>query len=167
MSGWLKDCIYKDKDKVDLAKQAIKPVFDAYVEEIKIAPPSSISIQPFNGLSGKAMQAFKDVNLSALFQYNIMKDTGFDEEYEIRLSATVVNNFSDGDLIRFRDGKNGKVPYVEIPIGIRRPIPSLQRIVVGPSEQKDQRAALLRLLLQQIGLSKVKVVSSKNPYRNW
>jgi hypothetical protein len=39
--------------------------------------------------------------------------------------------------------------------------------VVGPSEQKEQQVSLLQFRLQQMGLSKVEVVPSKIPYRNW
>lgn len=159
--------MYRDEGKVNLAQEVFKPVFDAYVQEIRNASPSSISIQPFKDLEGEAMKIFKSKNLHALFLYHLMKDIGFDEECEIRLSASFIHDISDPALVLFRDKQNRKVPYIAIPIGVRGSIPSLRKIVVGPSEQKDQLAAFLRLRLQQMSLSKVEVAKSQIPYRNW
>jgi len=167
LSGMLRPCIYSDEEKIGLAREAIRPVFDAYFQEMRQANPSVISVQPFKDLSGEPMNAFKRVNTGALFQYSFMKDASFDEEHEVRLSAVYISNVSDSGLVHFRDGRDGRVPYIVIPIGDGRSIPSLRKIVVGPSEQKEQQVSLLQFRLQQMGLSKVEVVPSRIPYRNW
>jgi len=43
----------------------------------------------------------------------------------------------------------------------------LKRIIVGPSQDKDQIVVSLRLDLAKMGIQGVKVVPSKIPYRNW
>jgi hypothetical protein len=167
LSGVLRPCIYSDEKKISLAQEIIKPVFDAYFQEVIQAKPSDASVQPFKDLSGKPMNSFNQANTRALFLYSFMKDLSFDEEHEVRLSAVFISNVSDASLVHFREGQDRKVPYIVIPIGDGRSIPSLRKIVVGPSEQKEQQVSLLQFRLQQMGWSKVEVVPSKIPYRNW
>jgi len=167
LSGSLRPCIYEDEEKIESAQQIIEPILEAYTEEIKKNSHNRSRIQPFKDPNGKPMQIFKARSAHALFLYSLMKHASFDEEHETRLSAIFVDGVSDSNLVQYRDGKGHRVPYIEVPIGIRRLDSTLKRIVVGPSEQKEQRAKELQFHLQQIGLSKVEVVLSKIPYRNW
>lgn len=167
LSGMLRPCLYNDEKKIHLAQEIIRPVFEAYFQEVTDAKPSDISVQPFRDLSGRPMRAFKHANMHALFLYSFMKDVSFDEENEARLSAVFVNDVSDSGLVHFREGQGRRVPYIVIPIGDGRSIPNLRKIVVGPSEHKEQEVSLLQLRLQQMGFSQVQVVPSKIPYRNW
>jgi hypothetical protein len=167
LSGWLKPCIYKDDDKIRLAKDVITPAFSAYAEEIKNVSPSCTSIRPFGDLTGNPMKAVKSANIHAIFLYSVMKDASFNEECETRLSVQSVSGIADNSLIHFRDGKDGKVPYIEIPIGIRTTPTSLKKIVVGPSPDKEQVTERLKIQLDQMGLSHIKVIPSRIPFRNW
>ena len=92
-----------------------------------------------------------------------MKDVSFDEENEARLSAVFVNDVSDSGLVHFREGQGRRVPYIVIPIGDGRSIPNLRKIVVGPSEHKEQEVSLLQLRLQQMGFSQVRGCPLQNP----
>lgn len=97
----------------------------------------------------------------------IYKHIGFSEEAETRFSIQFIHGSSDVSLINFRPGKLGNTPYIEIPIGIRDQPSSLSQITVGPTANQEQTMAILRIRLQQLGLSQVKVIPSQIPYRNW
>jgi hypothetical protein len=95
------------------------------------------------------------------------KHIGFKEEQELRLVLQMLVKNPDLEMVKFRDGRFGRTPYVEVPLGLRGPVSPLRRIVVGPAPDKEQVVARLRINLVQLGIHGVEVVASKIPYRNW
>lgn len=96
----------------------------------------------------------------------IFKNVGFYEESEwkILIQGSPESMLS---LVQFRDGQFGRTPFIEIPLGLRQKNSPLQRIVVGPSQNKEQVAACLRIDLRKLGMQHVDVDTSQIPYRSW
>jgi hypothetical protein len=92
------------------------------------------------------------------------KHIGFKEEMEWRLALHMLVEYPDVQLIQFRDDKT---PYIRVPLRLKCQDSPLKRIVVGPSQNKDQIVVSLRLELAKMGIQGVEVVPSKIPYRNW
>jgi hypothetical protein len=104
----------------------------------------------------------KLLELSAKF-----KHSGFREENEWRLVFYVFDRPANPDLIHYREGFFRRTPYIRIPLGPKDPDSPLERIVVGPAQDKEQSVARLRIDLAKLGIQGVEVVPSKIPYRNW
>ena len=94
------------------------------------------------------------------------KDIGFKEENEWRLAFHTLTAEPHMELIQFRDGRFGRTPYIEVPLGLKDQDSPLKRIVVGPSPNKDQAVIGLGLELAKMGIHGVEVVPSKIPFRN-
>jgi hypothetical protein len=69
-------------------------------------------------------------------------------------------------LIEFREADGNRVPFLKLPLGLKEPDCPLKRIVVGPSPDKEQSVARLKIDLAKLGLKDVDVVPSQIPYRN-
>lgn len=105
----------------------------------------------------------KTLKISALF-----KDYGFNEENEVRLVIFLSRKDPKTHLIQFRDDPSRKIPYLEIPLGLRlNPKSPLKTIVVGPGPHRNEWVNTTALLLAKFGIRGVKVIPSKIPYRNW
>jgi hypothetical protein len=102
------------------------------------------------------------------------KHIGFKEETEWRLAFHMLAGHADAGLLKFRDGRFGVTPYIEVPLRLKDCESPLKRIVVGPGPHKDDCVASVKMLLASKGIqlkSKefpegVDVVSSQIPYRN-
>lgn len=160
IKGFLGDCCYDMEIFESLATESAdniyKPVM-AYTND------------------GIADKSPKNEFVKALYYYaellmqhcTIYKHSGFNEEAETRFFTKFIKGTTDTSLINFRPGKLGNTPYIEIPMGIHGQPSSLSQITVGPSANQEQAMAILRIRLQQLGLSRVKVIPSEIPYRNW
>src|SRR5208282_5068166 len=95
------------------------------------------------------------------------KHVGFKEEKEWRLAFQMPVEHPDPDLIRFHPSRFGQTPHIEVPLRLKDQSSPLKRIVVGPSQRKDQVVVSLRLELAKLGIPGIEVVPSKIPYRNW
>ncbi len=95
------------------------------------------------------------------------KHIGFKEEQEWRLVLQMLVKNPDLEIVKFRDGRFGRTPYIEVPLGLGGPASPLRRIVVGPSQNKEQSVHSLKTELAKAGIQDVEVVPSKIPYRNW
>jgi hypothetical protein len=93
------------------------------------------------------------------------KHHGFKEEHEWRLVLQTLVDHPDVDVLRFREGRFGRTPYIQVPLGLKDQDSPLERIVVGPSQNKDQVIASLDLELKKMGIQGVEIVASRIPYR--
>jgi len=160
-------CIYDNEVKEEIAEKVIKGHAEALKliaqERIKKDHPGSERLIDDPNYSNK----LRDLQLNLLKFTSQFKHYGFREENECRLAVYVIQGVSELKLIKFRDGALGRTPYIEIPLGLRDQDSMLKRIIVGPSQDKDQIVVSLRLDLAKMGIQGVKVVPSKIPYRNW
>jgi len=160
-------CIYDNEVKEEIAEKVIKGHAEALKliaqERIKKDHPGSERLIDDPNYSNK----LRDLQLNLLKFTSQFKHYGFREENECRLAVYVIRGVSELKLIKFRDGALGRTPYIEIPLGLRDQDSMLKRIIVGPSQDKDQIVVSLRLDLAKMGIQGVKVVPSKIPYRNW
>jgi hypothetical protein len=100
------------------------------------------------------------------------KHQGFAEEHEWRIVFHSLHK-SLIPRLKSRTGQFGLTPYIEYPIGLRKPATgSLKRIVVGPSthvgpgtHQQDVKNSV-ELLLRKHGIDGVEVAISLVPYRS-
>jgi hypothetical protein len=95
------------------------------------------------------------------------KHVGFKDEKEWRLVVHMSASAAGCDLTHFRDGAFGRTPYVKIPLELKGPKSPLKSIVIGPSQNIDLTAAILRIELAKRGILGVEVATSKIPYRSW
>jgi hypothetical protein len=95
------------------------------------------------------------------------KNKGFYDEKEWRLVLQRQSSINSSELVQFREGRFGRTPYVAIPLGLKDSGSPLQKVVVGPSPNKEQPMARLKVDLEKIGIRDVEVVPSSIPYRNW
>jgi hypothetical protein len=142
-------CFYGEDDESSL-------VMDALVHNINIDEIGRRPIEPDSGL--------------ALWLASVMagfKHEGFYEEEEQRMVFQLPTTKRSSPLVEFHDGVFGRTPHIALPLDLGRMDSPLRRIVVGPSPDKEQVVARLKLNLERLGISGVEVVSSQIPYRNW
>jgi hypothetical protein len=127
-----------------LEKEAIENLLDAYFEELKISGNSDnlwhLSLSQLSLLSSTT------------------KHIGFQEEDEVRVVCDINDEAIETKPIEFYD--NG-VPYISLfEKGQRLPI---EKIIVGPHKEKEQRASELDVYLKKMGID-AKVNVSSIPY---
>jgi hypothetical protein len=85
-----------------------------------------------------------------------IKHIGFREECEWRsicqADKDALSPVDQGgehiEIVKFRDGRFGRTPYIEIPLGLRDPETSpLRRIVVGPGAHQEETKHMVELEL--------------------
>lgn len=122
----------------------------------------------------KDLQQLGELQARLLALSSTLKHPGFREEHEWRLVFHMLAAYPDQELIKFREGKFGITPYIEIPLGITTHGTPLRRIVVGPTANKDEAVKGLQALLEGKGVKVktgnspdgVEVVPSGIPYRD-
>ena len=96
-----------------------------------------------------------------------LKHSGFREECEWRIVFYARRDALAPDFVRLRNGQFGQTPFIEIPLALAKPEKSsLQRIVVGPSDHKEDIKHSVELLLRKHGINGVEVATSLIPYRS-
>ena len=109
------------------------------------------------------------------------KDEAFAEEHEWRVAIRanrgklLESHLSrpDQPIIRFRIGRHGVTPFIEIPLQLNSAESPLQRVVIGPSQNEEEAMEGVKLLLQAQGIKLrapgsvdgVEVAPSGVPYR--
>lgn len=109
------------------------------------------------------------------------KDEAFAEEREWRIAIRanrgklLESHLSrpKSPIIRFRAGRHGVTPFIEIPLLLNSAESPLQRVVVGPSQNEEEAVEGVKLLLQAKGIKLrapdsddgVEVAPSGVPYR--
>ena len=95
----------------------------------------------------------------------ILKDESFSEEKEWRLVSSTVS--SKSDRFAFREGQFALIPYYNFPIVDEENKYAIDSIVVGPSPHMELAMNSLETFLRTKDISKVKIRSSRIPFRNW
>ncbi len=95
----------------------------------------------------------------------IIKDQSFSEEKEWRLVSSMVEIASP--RFAFREGEYSLIPYYNFPIIDEDKQNCISKIVIGPSPHMELAGNSLRTFLDSEQLNKVKVETSKIPFRNW
>jgi hypothetical protein len=160
-------CAYDDEIKAEIVRDILQDhaaLFNRIsLERITISQPKTERIIDDPAWRG----IFRELQTSFLNYSSQFKHEGFKEENEWRLVLYVLDGASRLNSIEFRDGPFGRTPFIKLPIGLKEPDSPLRRIVVGPSQNKEQIVFGLRLELVKMGIHGVEVVPSKIPYRNW
>jgi hypothetical protein len=154
----LSQCMYLNEDKIQKAHRFLQDTFREFQFRVS---------QEKTARSDAAEYGQMPVILNYIDFLAKFKHLSFKEENESRMSVYIFNEIEYLDKIKYRDGKYGRIPYVEIRLGLKEQDCPLKRIVVGPSPNKDQAVVRLRIELKQMGIQGVEVVPSKIPYRNW
>jgi hypothetical protein len=92
----------------------------------------------------------------------VLKHNGFQEENEYRLIKFVLRGNSSQECVCLEPESK---PHIKIPLNLAGENSPLRAIFVGPSVNRDQAAIVLRIRLEQKGLSHVDVIPSDIPYR--
>lgn len=93
-------------------------------------------------------------------QAAFIKDSGFAEEAEIRLSCGVGNE----EAIKFRSTPTNLVPYIEIPFSLD----SIEFVMIGPNiNPKRAEQSIAMFLNRHFGKKAPEIRHSKIPYRAW
>jgi len=166
-SIYLLKCLYDEEKKRILSHDSVKVHWKTAVEKWEERNKNKTSLE--NGKSiGKELADNLEPFQENLLKFSAMfKHQGFREESEWRIVLYMHCELTNPDLIQFRDGFFGRTPFISIPLGLKDPDSPLERIVVGPAQDKEQSVARLRIDLAKLGIQGVEVVPSKIPYRNW
>jgi hypothetical protein len=157
-------CIYREVEQYDRCKQLSNELLDGPFRDL--ATDSLSTYDSLRKAIKEGRSTPKDWNQfahHALLQSTLFKHAGFGEEREYRLVKFFTRK-SDASGIRFRMGKSNPVPYIAISLALKAANPPIQKIIVGPSPNREQVAISLRIRLRQMGLA-IDVATSKIPYR--
>lgn len=121
-------------------------------------------------------EEISDVMLDFDRKLQMFKDEAFKDEQEKRVVCALAQPLSRC-FVKFRTGKYGIVPYVELGVPVEEPegadavlprpmqnLPIMQ-IAVGPTPYPEAAAAGVRQFLMSFGYGDVNVVSSEIPFR--
>jgi hypothetical protein len=147
----LMPCIYDHHKQSELANAVIDVLLEAIGEDI--------SNEQSEELVSKALTAAAAI-----------KHPGFEREAEWRLVKTVPVGLGSSKDVRFRQGRNGIVPYVEAQLTLTDRIFRPTAIHVGPNEDMASARIALNTFLDSRGWGgflgpKVEIEFSKTPYR--
>jgi hypothetical protein len=151
-------CIYREQEKAQRAQEVLQSFISTFERSESLQDRSADKKDWYN----LALTRIAFVDFCAEF-----KDLSFREEDELRMCVYVADEVSNLSCIKFRDGRLGRIPYIELSLGLREQDSALRKIVVGPSPNRDQAVASLRIELAQMGINGIEVVPSQIPYRNW
>jgi hypothetical protein len=154
----LRPCVYCDQEKTEKAREVLQSYVHAFTQSACSQSPTPDNKDRTN----LAIARIKFIDFCTQF-----KHYSFREEEEMRISVYFADEISNLDCIKFRDGKFGQIPYIEVPLGLREEESPLRRIFVGPSPNKDQAVVSSKIVLAQMGIKGIDVVPSQIPYRNW
>src|SRR5690606_12824128 len=89
-----------------------------------------------------------------------VKDSGFREEAEVRLSYAIGGN----EEFKFRNTGYYLIPYVEIPFDIE----AIDSVILGPCVDPERVKSSVDLFLKnRIPVNTPLAIHSKVPYRSW
>lgn len=163
----LSPCIYEEESKSYVVKTIITEHGES-LKRIALARSKDHHHQSEQIIEDHAWRSeFRKLQMNFLDFTSKFKHYGFKEEQEQRLVVYVLDRVSRRAPIEFRDGAFGRTPYIKIPLGLKDENSPLKRIVVGPSQNKDQIVVSLKLELAKMGIKGVEIVPSQIPYRNW
>jgi hypothetical protein len=178
----LLECIYGDEEKVrffqDMGRAASARFMELMLSNMPV--PSTLRTAMPNPTEEykKGCYYFLKSLSQATAEFHTkaaqIKNSGFREECEWRI---VLQGRRDAlsPVVKFRKGRFGHTPFIEIPLSLAKPeTSSLRRIVVGPGTHKEDIKHSVQLLLQKHGVrirqpdinEGVEVATSLIPYRS-
>ena len=105
--------------------------------------------------------------VNSLILIPAFKDQAFKEEQEVRLQVFHDRSVATSGALHFRNGAMGLTPYIEIPL--KDPstdkMTVMREVIVGPQHNQEEALRAVRQLLDQYGLTNVRVKPSKIPLR--
>lgn len=191
---WLRKCIYKKDEYLDLITDIIDHTLDFFLEgktETKEQITKVFSIK--NPTEEQISELTKSLILVILTKCTpIFKHNGFEEEKEWRLishwplkndqktfdtlkkilmenTAPNAETYQEQN-IKFRYGRSGIVPYTEFNLGEQNQLNTLlTSITIGPNQHPEiARNALIALCqFRGIPIPPENIQSTKIPYRSW
>jgi len=156
-------CTYS-KDEIDQkieahVRELLEPPTDCFaIDDLKDLDSLRNSLKQDQIKNKKVKEFMSDM----VFLCGVLKHPGFQEENEYRLIKFVLQGKSIQEKVCLAPESK---PHIEIPLNLSGEDSPLRAIFVGPSANKDQAAIILRIRLEQLGLSHVKVIPSDIPYR--
>lgn len=93
------------------------------------------------------------------------KHESFVEEDEWRLVSR--SKLQGGRPLRFREGRSGVVPYVEMPIVATEGRTKFETVLIGPSQHSELSRQSLIALFQEREIECADIKTSFTPYRAW
>jgi hypothetical protein len=133
--------------KVRYGDAAIQPAMDEVVNRIAPQPRAHPGVTGFHRAKAVALPALAGI-----------KHAAFSEEAEWRL---IVMGLLGEVAVRFRAGRLGVIPYVELPL----PEKAIAEVVVGPGENRQLRTQGVERLLAEHGMHDAVVRQSETPFR--
>jgi hypothetical protein len=169
----IRRCIYDEEGKRSWARSLGARASEQFAVLMKKTEPAS---RPLTSVGIRATALLALARASAEFSMDAatFKHPGFREEFEHRAIVRVPMGDVAPDTLKFRDGRFGKTPYLEIPLGLENVGTSpLKRIVIGPGANREDVARAVRLFLIKhripvqaaFGSEGVEIAVSVIPYR--
>jgi hypothetical protein len=149
-------CVYNDNNQRAIIEEVANKFGDAVTRHQNNADFIS---------EGDLFQVFKIFLAEFLVASARFKDKAFEDENEWR--CVIPRDSKNLTEVKFRDGDFGLTPYIEIPLHLDSSNSLLRRIVIGPGPHKNDCVESVKMLLDEKGIKRVKVVPSEIPYRNW
>ena len=166
----LNRCHYFEKKEEASLKKEIEDIVSSYIAEASAKKQSIPEIE----VSRRGIEGFYTPGAIALKYFlplgtrsAITKDAAFYEEAEWRLAFHVnTNQIQRHSDIKFRTGRSGPVPYLEVPLILKDEFIGIWKIIVGPCQHPDEAVNSVKMLLEREGFKGIEVVPSRIPYRN-
>ena len=149
-------CVYSPNEQKAILSGLFAKLLTTFRNEHPIpGPPNPAGTEYFQFL-----ERFRGEVLQVLA---LLKHKAFEEEKEWRLISEYFPSFAS-PIVKFRPGASLLVPYIEIPIGARRPY--FESITLGPSQHEELSFDSLHMFLSNSNLAHV-THNSRIPYREW
>ena len=177
----LEQCVYEDTEKnsffEEIGREAASRFIDLRARDAKV-PDSFQTAKPdasqeYRGATYYFLESLSRATAKVFTAAARIKNAGFREEREWRIMFQAAKDVLV-PIVQYRDGRFGRTPYIEIPLGLTTPGTSpLRRIVVGPSAGKDDAKRMVESLLASRGIplttsgtgTGVEIATSLIPYR--
>lgn len=142
----LTDCLYDDEKLKSELSEPMNNIADFLKEGIETNKPPD---------AGKAYNAF--VQCASRYKHQ-----GFKEENEVRIVGYLPSQNKKERKFRAKDGS--QIPYIEL-FNLQDITLPIERIIVGPHKEKEDRARALDLMLKhKFKMEGIKVAISDIPY---
>lgn len=102
-------------------------------------------------------------NIACAWKHNAFSE---EDEYRLVYKKFELESHPDHMNIKFKEGKNFLVPYVEVPYDFKKN-KIIEEVIVGPCPHPVEAAASARQFLAAYLEDVAEVVNSKIPYRFW
>jgi len=111
------------------------------------------------------VKAVKYLAMRITINAPIIKHQTFSEEKEWRIICHGIK--SDDSRLKFRPGKSGIIPYLNIEFASMPKIIRIKEVVIGPNSDCRLSMNALRMLMNSKGIDCPSIKGSAIPYKNW